>query len=105
MSEVISLGEVIVDIFANPINVSLRESTNFTAALGGAPANVAVALARLGVNTGFIGKAGADPFGDRFMQLFHSEGVDTAYFHQIHGSPTAVAFVAASGPNLRDFII
>jgi len=105
MPDVISLGEVIVDIFANPINVSLKESTNFTAALGGAPANVAVASARLGVHTGFIGKAGADPFGDRFIQLFHKEGVDTAYFQQIHGSPTSVAFVAASGPNVRDFII
>lgn len=105
MPEVISLGEVVVDIFSNPLSVSLKETTNFTAALGGAPANVAVSLARLGVNTGFIGKAGSDPFGDRFMQLFRSEGVDTTFFQQIHRSPTTVAFVAASGPNIRDFIL
>jgi fructokinase len=105
MPDVISLGEIVVDIFADPISVPLRDATKFTAALGGAPANVAVALARLGVSAGFIGKAGEDPFGDRYMHLFRSEGVDTTLFQQIHDSPTPVAFVATSGPNVRDFIL
>jgi sugar/nucleoside kinase (ribokinase family) len=68
MPDVITLGEVVLDIYANPISASLREATDFSIALGGSQANVAVTLTRLGATAGFIGKAGTDPFGDRFWK-------------------------------------
>jgi fructokinase len=105
MPDVITLGEVVVDIYANPISVPLKEAIDFTIALGGSQANVAVTLTRLGATAGFIGKAGADPFGDRFMELLRSEGVDITYFTQIQGSPTPVAWVDASNPKNVDFIL
>jgi sugar/nucleoside kinase (ribokinase family) len=105
MPDVITLGEVVVDIYANPISASLKEANDFSITLGGSQANVAVTLTRLGATAGFIGKAGADPFGDRFMELLRSEGVDTTYFTQIHGSPTPVAWVDASDPKNVDFIL
>ena len=43
---------------------------------GGAPANVAVGIARLGGNSGFIGRVGDDPFG-RFMRHTLAQGADT----------------------------
>ena len=104
MPDVITLGEVVVDIFANPINTPLKEANDFTIALGGSQANVAVTLTRLGATAGFIGKAGADPFGERFMELLRSEGVDTTHFTQVRGSPTPVAWVDASDPRNVDFI-
>jgi sugar/nucleoside kinase (ribokinase family) len=104
MPDVITLGEVVVDIFASPISTPLKEAIDFTIALGGSQANVAVTLTRLGATAGFIGKAGADPFGERFMELLHSEGVDTSYFTLVRGSPTPVAWVDASDPRNVDFI-
>ncbi len=104
MPDVITLGEVVVDIYANPISTPLKEATDFTIALGGSQANVAVTLTRLGATAGFIGKAGADPFGERFMELLRSEGVDTNHFTQVRGSPTPVAWVDASDPKNVDFI-
>ena len=104
MPDVITLGEVVVDIFASPISAPLKEANDFTIALGGSQANVAVTLTRLGATAGFIGKAGADPFGDRFMELLRAEGVDTSHFTQVRGSPTPVAWVDASNPKNVDFI-
>lgn len=104
MPDVITLGEVVVDIFASPISTPLKEATDFTIALGGSQANVAVTLTRLGASAGFIGKAGADPFGERFMELLRSEGVETSHFTLVRGSPTPVAWVDASDPRNVDFI-
>jgi sugar/nucleoside kinase (ribokinase family) len=104
MPDVITLGEVVVDIFANPISTPLKQATDFTIALGGSQANVAVTLTRLGATAGFIGKAGADPFGERFLELLGAEGVDTAHFKLVRGSPTPVAWVDASDPRNVDFI-
>lgn len=104
MPDVITLGEVVVDLFANPISTPLKEANHFTIALGGSQANVAVTLTRLGATAGFIGKTGADPFGDRFLELLRSEGVDTSHFTQVRGSPTPVAWVDASDPKNVDFI-
>lgn len=104
MPDVLTLGEVVVDIFASPISTPLKEATDFTIALGGSQANVAVTLTRLGASAGFIGKAGADPFGERFMELLRSEGVETSHFTLVRGSPTPVAWVDASDPRNVDFI-
>lgn len=104
MPDVITLGEVVVDIFAKPISTPLKQATDFSIALGGSQANVAVTLTRLGATAGFIGKAGADPFGERFMELLCSEGVDTSHFTLVRGSPTPVAWVDASDPRNVDFI-
>ncbi|MBR3165829.1 MAG: carbohydrate kinase, partial [Lachnospiraceae bacterium] len=60
-NDVTTLGEVLIDITqsgTDPLGNGI-----FTAYPGGAPANVAVAAARLGAQAGFIGKVGDDAFG------------------------------------------
>ena len=68
-SKVICIGEALVDqIINNP-------EGNCKNYLGGAPANVACALSKLGVNTEFVGCLGDDEFGKEFINLFRNLGV------------------------------
>jgi fructokinase len=105
MPRAICLGEAVIDMFGVPAGVILKEVRSFTPAPGGAPANVAVGLARLGVGAGFIGTVGDDPFGSLLIEILQSEGVDTTYFRQVVGSPTTMALAAASSANDQDWII
>ena len=55
MADVLCLGEALIDLVPMATGVGLAEADTFVKAAGGAPANVAVGLARLGVSSGFIG--------------------------------------------------
>ncbi len=105
MPKVVCLGEAIIDMFAEPAGVSLKEALRFIPAPGGAPANVAVALSRLGVDVGFIGRVGDDPFGLMLVELLKNEGVDTTHFRQVTGSPTTMALVASPTTGEQEFTI
>ena len=69
-------GRVVADVYREdaPSAVELP----FTARPGGAPANVAVAAARLGVESGFVGRLGDDLFGDFILEALRASGVDTS---------------------------
>lgn len=58
MPEAVCLGELLVDFVSVERDVALARLPGFVGAAGGAPGNVAVGLARLGVSAGFIGKVG-----------------------------------------------
>jgi fructokinase len=105
MPKIISLGEAVIDLFAGPPGVALEDADSFSPQPGGAPANVAVALARLGMDVGFISTVGDDPFGSLLVKRMQSEGIDTTHLHRIADTPTMIALVAASSPLDQDFII
>ncbi len=105
MPDVISLGEALIDMFADPVGKPMKEASHFIHAPGGAPANVAVALARLGVDVGFVGFVGDDPFGDWLIELLQSAGVDTLFFRKVASSFTTIALVAAASPTEQEFIL
>jgi fructokinase len=77
MADVICMGELLVEFVSTQVGVSLADAPGFVKAPGGAPANVAVALQRLGVSAGFVGKVGDDPFGQYLRACLNEEGVDT----------------------------
>lgn len=105
MPDVISLGEALFDLFAGPARTTLGQARTFTPAPGGAPANVAVGLARLGIDTGFVGRVGDDSFGERLLELLRGEGVDTIHCLQVAGGQTTIALVATSSPVDQDFAL
>lgn len=70
---------------------------------GGAPANVAVQAARLGVSAGFIGKVGQDMFGAFLKHTLEEQGVDTTNMLLSEGTATSLAFVQLSESGDRDF--
>ena len=60
---VVCLGEILVDFVAREAGVSVGEAASFQRVMGGAPANVAVGVSRLGRSSAFLGCVGDDPFG------------------------------------------
>jgi fructokinase len=89
---VLSIGETLIDIIVTDGAASLLEAREFAALSGGAPANVAVALARLGVPSAFCGVVGADPLGERLIAELGAEGVDVSRLRQTSAAPTTIAF-------------
>ena len=88
---VLCLGEALIDIIATERVRSLEDADTFVARNGGAPANVAVALARLGVPSAFCGAVGADPFGQRLIAGLAAEQVDTTRIYK-RQLATTIAF-------------
>lgn len=87
---VIAIGEILVDLIA-PAGESLLEATELRIREGGAPANVAVALARLGVTSRMLAVVGDDPFGERLVRRLGDEGVDTSAIRVADHEPTTIA--------------
>lgn len=73
----VSLGEYLVDFFPEEVGRSLTDVSAFHPKPGGAPANVAVAAARLGYASAFIGKVGQDAFGSFLAGVLIKEKVET----------------------------
>lgn len=102
--DALALGELLVDFVPDRNGVPLAEAERFVRAAGGAPANVAVGLARLGVRSGFLGKVGEDPFG-RFLEgVLRDNGVDVRGLRFDEEARTALAFVSLTEDGDRDFL-
>lgn len=104
MPKVIGLGEALIDLFAEP-GVALREADTLYPVPGGAPANVAVRLAQLGVDVGLISKVGQDEFGVLLSNILEQAGVDTAHVESTPEAPTMLAVVATPSPTEQHFAI
>lgn len=77
MPEVITIGESMVMMVADQSD-SLQFVTNYTRKIAGADSNVAIGLARLGHEAGWISALGDDPFGTYIRNTIRGEGVDTS---------------------------
>lgn len=104
MADAITLGELLIDFVSTESGVSLIEAPAFQKAAGGAPANVAVGLARLGVSAGFVGKVGDDDFGRFLAQTLAHNGVDTSALRFSDEARTMLAFVSLRADGERDFM-
>jgi fructokinase len=93
MPDVVCLGELLIDFVAVEQNLPLAQVPAFRRAPGGAPANVACGVARLGRTAGFIGKIGAEPFGDFLRRTLEDAGVDTRGLVSTDKARTTLAFV------------
>jgi len=102
MPDAIALGELLVDFVSIEKDVALADLPSFAGAAGGAPANVAVGLARLGVTAGFMGKVGDDPFGDFLRRTLEAAGVETSCLRTARGARTTLAFVATRSDGQKD---
>jgi fructokinase len=100
----ICLGELLIDFVSTLNGVTLRDAPGFEKAPGGAPANVAVGLSKLGIETYFIGKIGKDAFGDFLRMTLDKYGVKTNYLTTTTKAKTTLAFVSLTEEGERDFV-
>lgn len=101
---VVSFGELLIDFVAQQHGVSVGEAFSFQKAPGGAPANVAVAVSRLGHNSAFLGQVGDDPFGHYLAEVLEAEGVDTGGLRFSAVARTMLAFVSLRADGERSFV-
>ena len=102
--EAFALGELLIDFVPEQSGVTLAEARSFVKAPGGAPANVAVGLARLGVKAGFVGKVGDEAFGHHLADVLAKNGVDVGQLRFSGEARTALAFVSLTSEGERDFM-
>ena len=102
-SEVVSMGELLIDFIAAETCDDLAEADTFLRKPGGAPANVACGLARLGRRAAFVGMVGDDAFGRYLKSVLDAEGVDTRSLAFTHDQPTTLAFVALNAQGVPTF--
>lgn len=92
MGKIVALGEVVADVYRNEGSSNVEMPLN--ARPGGAPANVAVSAARLGVEAAFVGGVGQDLFGDFILRTLGTEGVDVSAVRRCEPPVrTSLAFV------------
>ncbi len=91
MAEVVTLGECLIAFVATAPG-PLAEAHAFERFVAGAEANVAVGLARLGHSVDFIGRVGADGFGDAIRRRLRGEGVGTDHLATDEEAPTGLMF-------------
>ena len=104
MFDVIACGELLIDFVPTVSGVSLAEAPAFQKAPGGAPANVAVGVQRLGRTAGFMGQVGDDEFGHFLADVLASNGVDVAGLRFSAAARTALAFVSLRADGEREFM-
>ncbi len=99
--DVLVLGEALVDLLPDRRG-RLEDSERFEVCSGGAPANVATGLARLGLRVAFRGVVGDDPFGRLLAHRLEREGIECA-LRFTRDRPTGMWFVALDERGERDF--
>jgi fructokinase len=104
MADVICLGELLIDFVPTVTPTTLVDAPAFKKAPGGAPANVAVGLARLGVSSAFMGKVGDDPFGHFLADTLAAADVDVGTLRFTAQARTALAFVSLLADGDREFM-
>ena len=78
MKRVICTGEALIDFVSTDLGSSLKETKGFVKKAGGAPANVAAAIAKLGAEAYFFGTVGNDPFGSFLEDTFKTHSIKSS---------------------------
>lgn len=100
---VLCLGEILFDCLADQPGLPLEEVQSWTAFPGGAPANVACALVKLGTPASFIGCVGRDEAGRELVNLLQAVGVDDSGVQYHPTAPTRSVYVVRSETGDRSF--
>ncbi|MDR1651696.1 MAG: carbohydrate kinase [Synergistaceae bacterium] len=91
---VICAGDILYDFISAERGTGLAGASHFVKKPGGSPFNIAIGLARLGVDVSFLIKIGDDEFGGALKQFLMDEGVDMSCVVDGAGHNTTLAMVA-----------
>ncbi|XLR55869.1 hypothetical protein HN51_010196 [Arachis hypogaea] len=101
---IVSFSEMFIDFVPTVSGVSLAGAPGFLKAPGGAPANVAIAVSRLGGKSAFVGKLGDDEFGHMLAGILKENNVVADGIAFDEGARTALAFVTLRSDGEREFM-
>jgi fructokinase len=104
MKKILCIGEALIDMICTDRGKSLSEGQHFLKKPGGAPTNVAAAIASLGGRVELITKVGNDPFGRQLISVMEEYGVLTRSILLDRDHFTTFAFVSLMDDGERDFV-
>lgn len=102
--KILCIGEALIDMICTDKGKSLSDGNNFLKKPGGAPTNVAAAIAALGGKVELAAKVGNDPFGKQLIQVMQEFGVSTRWMLADDTHFTTFAFVSLMEDGERDFV-
>ncbi|MBI2284844.1 MAG: carbohydrate kinase [Bacteroidetes bacterium] len=102
--KILCIGEALIDMICTDKGRSLSEGNHFLKKTGGAPTNVAAAIAALGGTVELAAKVGNDPFGKQLIQVMREFGVSTRWMLVDDAYFTTFAFVSLMEDGERDFV-
>lgn len=102
--KILCIGEALIDMICTDKGSSLSEGNHFLKKPGGAPTNVAAAIAALGGTVELAAKVGNDPFGKQLVNVMEEFGVSTRWMIQDGNYFTTFAFVSLMEDGERDFV-
>ena len=97
--DVVILGRVGYDLYAEDHNVPLKAVRRFSRYVGGSSANMAVGLSRLGLSVGIISCVGTDALSDYLVEYLEGEGVATRFVQRKAGYVCSLSLTEVSPPN------
>lgn len=103
MAKVFCIGEALIDFIPVQKDTPLKSVAGFERVAGGAPMNVAIAVAKYGGEAAMITKIANDQFGDHLMDVLQEHHVDTAYIVRSDEGETGLAFVSVDKIGERSF--
>lgn len=94
--DIVTIGEPMLEFNAS-CEGALSEVGQFLVGWGGDTSNFAVAASRAGGKVGYLTRLGDDDFGESFMRLWQSEGIDAGRVVRDPEAPTGIYFISRSG--------
>ena len=104
MKKILCIGEALIDMICTDTGSTLSKGEHFLKKPGGAPTNVAAAIAALGGEVVLAAKVGADAFGQQLIDVMKDFGVSTLWMVQDKNYFTTFAFVSLMQDGERDFV-
>src|SRR5829696_5017776 len=91
--DVICLGRLAVDLYAQQVGVRLEDVTSFAKYLGGSSANIAFGAARLGLKAAMLSRVGDDHMGTFLLEALTREGCDVSHVRKDPARLTALVIL------------
>ena len=97
--DLVCMGRVAVDLYAEQIHSPLENAQSFRKYLGGCAGNISVGISRLGLKSAMFSCTGTDAMGEFLRQQLHHEGVDTTLLRDTSEHLTALVLLGVSPPD------
>lgn len=91
--DILCVGETLIDFIGTQVEEPIDKTKDYHRYLGGSPTNVAMNMARLGLNVQMVATVGKDGFGDYILSRLKETNVSTTHINKIDTHPTSVIFV------------